>query len=139
MRPAAILVPFVGMFLLTLAVWVNMFVQRIKAINAAGVRPQTRADLDKYPPLAVNSSANFQNLFEIPVIFYACVLGVVATASVDTFHVVCAYGFFVFRILHSAIHCTYNDVNHRFGVYAVSALFVWVMVFRLAATVLAAS
>ncbi len=136
MRSSLILVPFAGMFVLTLVVWVNMFYHRVAAIRAAGVRPQSRADLDKYPPLAVNSSANFQNLFELPVIFYACVLALLATNRVDTLAVVCAFGFFVFRVFHSAIHCSYNNVDHRFSAYAISALFLWVMVLRLGAGVL---
>src|SRR5436190_15379111 len=120
MRLSTILVPFVGMFLLTLVVWLNMFYQRIKAIRASGSEPRSRADLDKFPPLAVNSSANFQNLFEVPVIFYACVLALLATQRVDGIHVACAFGFFALRVLHSAIHCPYNHTLHRFGVYIVS-------------------
>ena len=136
MSPAPILVPFVGMFVLTLVVWANMFFQRIKAIRASGTEPRSRADLDKFPPLAVNSSANFQNLFEVPVIFYACVLALVVTNRVDFFYTACAFGFFVFRVLHSAIHCTYNHTLHRFSVYFVSSLLLWIMVLRLAAAVL---
>jgi hypothetical protein len=132
MRQSLILVPFTGMFVLTLVVWIYMYYERISAIRTMGLQPRTRADLDKLPPRAVNSSANLQNLFEMPVIFYACVLGLVATNRVDTAHVVCAFGFFAFRILHSAIHCTYNHVMQRFTVYAISSLFLWVMVLRLA-------
>jgi hypothetical protein len=129
---AMILVPFVGMLLLTLVVFVYMFYLRITAIRASGIRPQTRADLDKLPPRAVNSSNNFQNLFELPVVFYACVLALYATNQVDSFHVLCAFGFLVFRVAHSAIHCTYNNIMHRFSVYAVASLFLWVLVVRLA-------
>jgi hypothetical protein len=134
--PALVLVPFVGMFVLTLVVWIVMYWHRIRAIRASGVTPQTRADLDELPPRAVNSSANLQNLFELPVIFYACVLALVVTNRVDWLDVVCGFGFFVFRVLHSAIHCTYNDVMQRFTVYAISSIFLWVMVVHLTILVL---
>ena len=132
MRQPLILVPLVGMFVLTLIVWVSMFYQRITVIRTSGIQPRTRADLDKFPPRAVNASNNLQNLFELPVLFYACVLALLVTNRVDSLHVVCAFGFFGFRILHSAIHCTYNDIMQRFTVYAIASLFLWVMVLRLA-------
>ena len=50
--------------------------------------------------------------------------------------VACAFGFLAFRIAHSTIHCTYNHVMHRFGVYAVASVFLWVMVVRLAGAAL---
>ncbi len=124
------------MFVLTLVVWVYMFYERIKAIRTSGFEPRSLADLENFPPRAVNSSANFQNLFEIPVIFYACVLALLVTNRVDTTYVICAFGFFAFRIVHSAIHCTYNHVMQRFTVYAIACLFLWVMVLRLAAQTL---
>jgi len=137
MASSIIFVPVVGMFLLTLVVWVWMFRERIRAMRELGIEPQTRADLDRLGPRAVNSSANFQNLFELPVIFYACVLALVAVRAADTLVVVCAFGFLAFRIAHSVIHCTYNQVMHRFTVYAIASLFLWVMVLRLAVAVLA--
>jgi hypothetical protein len=136
MRPSLILVPFAGMFVLTLVVWVTMFARRIAVIRASGIQPRTRADLDQFPAPAVNASNNLQNLFELPVIFYACVLALLVSQRVDTAHVVCAFGFFAFRVAHSTIHCTYNEVIHRFGVYMVAGLFLWTMVLRLAIGVL---
>src|SRR5215471_1951153 len=108
-----IFLPFAGMLLLTLAVWIWMFRQRVLGMRATGIEPKVRADLDQRGPRAVNSSANFQNLFEL--------------ALVDALHVVCAFGFFVSRVVHSIIHCTYNHVMHRFTVYLVASLFLWVM------------
>jgi hypothetical protein len=132
MNPELILVPLAGMMLLTLAVWLLMFRRRIPAIRALGVMPQTRADLERLPAPAVNASNNLQNLFELPVVFYACVLALHQLNRVDVLHVVCAFGFLGFRVAHSVIHCTYNDVMHRFAVYAVAGVFLWIMVVRLA-------
>lgn len=132
MNPAAIFVPFAGMLLLTFVVWLWMFRERIGAMRRLGIQIETREDLEKLGPRAINSSANFQNLFELPVVFYACVLALVATGRVDDVHVACAWGFLAFRIAHSAIHCTYNHVIQRFTVYAIASAFLWVMVLRLA-------
>ena len=75
---------------------------------------------------------NFQNLFELPVLFYAAVLVLYVTNQVDKVHVLCAFGFFTLRIAHSAVHCTYNHIMQRFIVYAIASVFLWIMVIRLA-------
>lgn len=137
MQPQHIFIPFAGMMLLTLAVWLTMFYLRVGHINRTGIQPKTRADLDAFPPRAVAVSNNFQNLFELPVIFYACVLALYVLRQADHIHVICAFGFLFFRVLHSLIHCTYNHIMQRFAVYAIASLFLWVMVVRLALGVFA--
>lgn len=132
MQPIDIFIPFAGMLLLTLAVWIHMFVLRIGHINRTGVQPKGRADLDAFPPKAVAASNNFQNLFELPVLFYAVVLALYVLRQADHLHVICAFGFLIFRIVHSLIHCTYNHIMQRFIVYAIASVFLWIMVVRLA-------
>jgi hypothetical protein len=66
------------------------------------------------------------------VVFYALCLLLYVTAMADTIDVVAAWGFLLFRVLHSAIQCTFNRVMLRFGVYMVSALILWFMVGRTA-------
>lgn len=139
MSTSLIFVPFAGMLVLTALVWVWMFHQRIGAMRRLGIDVQTRADLDKLGTPAINSSANFQNLFEVPVVFYACVLALHATDLVDSLHVACAFGFLAFRTAHSVIHCTYNHILQRFTVYAIAALFLWVMVVRFAVAIVGAA
>lgn len=39
---------------------------------------------------------------------------------------------FVFRVLHSAIHCTFNHVMARFTVYFVASVALWFMLLRAA-------
>jgi hypothetical protein len=70
------------------------------------------------------------------VLIYACVLALYQLRHVDHLHVACAFGFLAFRIAHSTIHCTYNHVMHRFAVYAVASVFLWIMVVRLAGAAL---
>jgi hypothetical protein len=124
-------IPFAGMMLLTLVVWIVMFRRRIGAIRTLGLNPTTRADLEAFPAPAVNASNNLQNLFELPVIFYAVVLALLQM-QVTRLDVVCAFGFFVFRIAHSTIHCTYNHIMQRFTVYAIASTFLWIMVIHFA-------
>jgi hypothetical protein len=40
--------------------------------------------------------------------------------------------FAAFRVLHSAVHCTFNLVVLRFGLYVVATIAVWCMLVRAA-------
>jgi hypothetical protein len=121
---------------LTFVVWVYMYVKRIAFINGNQISPTDLAVpgklADLSPPEVSNPSDNLQNLFEIPVLFYALALYLFATQQVDAIHVIAAWVFVAFRTLHSAVHCTVNIVMLRFYLYLVSALAVWFIAARAA-------
>jgi hypothetical protein len=75
-----------------------------------------------------------QNLFEMPVLFYALVLYLFATNQVDGAYVAVAWVFVAFRALHSAVHCTVNVVKLRFFLYLISTLALAYMACRAALT-----
>ena len=54
------------------------------------------------------------------------------TNHVDATYVWAAWLFVGFRVLHSAVHCTFNFVPLRFRLYAGGALTLWFMVVRAA-------
>jgi hypothetical protein len=134
MPQTAILGPVFAMILLTLVVWVYMYVRRIPLIRsldpAIVLTPARLAELS--PPAVSNPSDNLKNLFEIPVIFYALALVLFVTGLVDAVYVGAAWVFVAFRALHSAVHCTINVVIVRFNLYLVSTLAVWFMAGRAA-------
>lgn len=68
----------------------------------------------------VQPADNFRNLFEVPVLFYALVAIAVATRHVPSWLVTCAWLYVVLRVVHSAIHCSYNKVYHRLAVFMAS-------------------
>jgi hypothetical protein len=134
----AIVVPFVGTMLLTMVVWFYMYARRIPFIVRNNLLAQrlTPSELARLsPPAVANPSDNLKNLFELPTIFYAVVLYLYAAHQVDGWYVGAAWIFFGFRVLHSAVHCTFNFVPLRFWLYAVSALALWFMVLRMARAV----
>src|SRR5262249_31269552 len=87
MAQQAIFGPFFATMLLTLIVWVCMYVRRIRFITASELRPQDLAvpgELARRSPSAVsNPSENLKNLFEIPVLFYALTLYLIAAGQAD--------------------------------------------------------
>jgi hypothetical protein len=136
MTQAAIFGPLFATVLLTFVVWVYMYIQRISFITSNKISskdlavPGALAQLS--PPAVSNPSDNLKNLFEIPVIFYALALYLFATKQVDTVYVAAAWVFVAFRVLHSAVHCTFNLVMLRFYLYLFAALAVWLIAIRAA-------
>ncbi|MBS0580366.1 MAG: MAPEG family protein [Proteobacteria bacterium] len=140
MDQAIIFKPFVATMLLTLVVWVYMYGRRLPFIFASGLDPKrmTPAELAlRSPPRVSNPSDNLKNLFELPTVFYAVVLYLYATRRVDAAYVAAAWGFFAFRVLHSAVHCTFNFIPLRFFLYVIGAGALWFMVLRAALAALA--
>ncbi|AWL10701.1 hypothetical protein HMF8227_00193 [Saliniradius amylolyticus] len=65
---------------------------------------------------------NFGNLLELPVLFYVvCVLSLVLTVSSPLF-LSMAWAFVGLRVLHTAIHISYNHPLHRFLIFLLSTL-----------------
>jgi hypothetical protein len=132
----AIFSPFFATIFLTLIVWVYMYIRRISFINSQKISSQDlvkSGSLAKIsPPSVSNPSDNFKNLFEIPVLFYGLVLYLFMTKQVDPVYVNAAWIFVVFRVLHSAVHCTFNLIMLRFYLYLFSTLAVWFIAIRAA-------
>jgi hypothetical protein len=127
--------PFLATMLLTLVVWVYMYGRRLPFIFSSGLDPKQMTPLELArlsPPQVSNPSDNLKNLFELPTVFYAVVLYLYATNQVDSAYVGAAWGFFVFRALHSVVHCTFNFIPLRFALYVISAGALWFMVLRAA-------
>lgn len=135
MEQAVIFQPFLATMLLTMVVWIYMYSRRLPFIFANGLdsKQMTPAELARLSPPAVSTpSDNLKNLFEMPTVFYAVVLYLYMTRQVDTAHLVAAWGFFAFRVLHSLVHCTFNFIPLRFFLYVISAGALWFMVVKAA-------
>jgi len=123
------------MMLLTLVVWIYMYVRRLSFIFSKRLDPKqmTPSELARLTPSRVSTpSDNLKNLFEMPTVFYAVVLHIYVTNKVDAVYVAAAWTFFLFRALHSVVHCTFNFIPLRFVLYVISAMAVWFMVVRAA-------
>jgi hypothetical protein len=134
--------PFFATMILTLVVWVYMYGRRLSFIFSRGLDPKqmTPLELARLSPAQVSApSDNLKNLFELPTVFYALVLSIYVTHQVDATFVGAAWVFFLFRTLHSAVHCTFNFIPLRFVLYVISAGALWFMLLRAALSVFPAS
>ena len=134
----AILQPVIVLAIQTLIIMLWMFGARVSAFRQHNITPDQSkhtSDAARLLPSQVRAIGdNFSNLAELPVVFYAVTLTIWAAGHADQIHIYCAWGFVIFRIVHSLVQIIYNNVLHRFGAYLVGALFLIVMVIREAQT-----
>jgi hypothetical protein len=138
MNPISIFAPFFAMIALTGVVWIYMYARRIPFILRSNFTPEQLSPVELArlsPPAVSNPSDNLKNLFELPTVFYALVLCLYATKHVDATFVWAAWLFVGFRVLHSAVHCTFNFVPLRFWLYAAGSLLLGFIAVRAALAV----
>ena len=77
---------------------------------------------DSEPDYLRAMSRNYQNLLEIPVLFYFGCITAYATGIVTNSLVVLAWLYVVLRLAHTLIHIIYNRQWHRTIVFVVSSI-----------------
>jgi len=123
------LVPATAMVVLTATVWVRLFLERFAEMRASGIHAQQLATSQQSDAILRKTLAsdNFKNLFEIPVLFYVLCIALVITHTQTPFLNVGLWLFVVLRTAHSLIHCSYNNVMHRFTVYLLSTVLLFAL------------
>lgn len=118
MKDAAILYP-----VFALAAWTLLVLMRLAATRfRSELTPFDFAigESERVPMKARLANRNYQNLLELPILFYVvCLLLYVGDAASRT-AVLLAWAYVVLRMLHSLVHLTYNNVMHRFAFFALS-------------------
>ena len=122
------------MVVLVVLVALRMLYVRVTEMRTRRIHPQqvatSKTQADKFQ--SIQAADNYRNLFEMPVLFYAICVLLVALNKADGTYVTLAWLFVALRFAHSAIHCSYNNVNHRFIAFGTSTVLVWAMWARLA-------
>ena len=129
MHSNVILAPLFAQILLTFIVWVTMYKTRVEEMKKKKIHPQSLVDKQEAAGLLKDSAwpaNNFNNLFEIPVLFYLLTIVIYITQTADDIFLVLLSAFVLTRYIHSYIQITYNKIMHRFKVYFVSSTIVWV-------------
>ena len=134
MQATVIFGPFFALMLWTLVVWVWLYVRRVgylksHRIHAQKVRTPERVAAT-IPESVQYPAHNFNNLLELPILFYALCLYLFVTANVDALYVYAAWSYVGLRVVHSIVQCTSNIVMRRFAVYLASSLVLWAMLLR---------
>jgi hypothetical protein len=122
-----------------LATWTTIVLLLIPVVRIrAALRREVRQNDFRFgesaavPGLVSLPNRNYMNLLELPMLFYAVCVALYVTLSVDPVAVALAWLYFVLRVAHSLVHLTYNNVFHRLGFYAASAVVLALMWLRFA-------
>jgi hypothetical protein len=129
MNHALILLPLAALVALVMLMTALMLRERVHEMKARRIHPQKVATSTQMAGVLQNTRAadNYKNLFEMPVLFYACCLALLALQAVTPLLLGLAWLYVALRCVHSFIHVGYNQVMHRFNVFALSALVLLVM------------
>jgi hypothetical protein len=121
--------PVFAMLAITFLAWLRLYQLRFAEMARRKIDPQSIAlSAQKDAGLSDTRGAdNFNNQFQLPVLFYVAVLVAHATGQGGTLFVQLAWAFVASRLVHALIQWTYNRVVHRFAVYAIGALVLWGM------------
>lgn len=132
MSDSAILFPVFAMVLLTFAVGIRVVMLRFKAVKVDGLNVSYFAlNNGAEPSVYLIKATQQDNLFEIPVLFYAAALLLVATHRVDVGYQVLAWLFVAARYTQAYIHLGENRLKHRRLAFLVGTTVVFIIWARL--------
>ncbi|MEO8684348.1 MAG: MAPEG family protein [Devosia sp.] len=120
--------------LLTLAILILMGRERVPRIMSGEIAMADIAvERTAYPLRARLLSNNFDNQFQLPVLFYVAALLALWSGTVGWLEVVFAWLFVALRYVHAAIHTTSNSLLPRFSAYTAGmvvliVLWLWLVV-----------
>lgn len=126
-----LVLPVLGQIVLTVVIGLLSLRSRIKSLRGRQVTlEQVALDNAAWPDTARKFGNNFDNQFQVPLLFVAAVGFFLATGLADRIAVTIAFLFLVLRLAHAIEHVNANRVPHRFSFYLASlvamvALWAW--------------
>jgi len=123
------LTPMFCIVLLTFAIGIYTLVLRIRSVSGGEVKIKYYRTMQgqDIPENVIKSTRCFNNMFEMPVLFYAaCILWIVYGLQ-STFAVYMAWLYVLTRIIHTIIHLTYNNVLHRMIMFLINSFIVLII------------
>ena len=128
MSVQAVLLPVFVMVALTFTIMFEMGYVRVADIKAGKTRIRDMAlGQPVWDTRATQFTRNFENQFQLPVLFYVLVAFALLTRKADLIFVVLSWVFVVCRIVHAYVHVTTNYVPYRFFIFAAGAVVLTVM------------
>jgi hypothetical protein len=103
-------------------------VARLGAVSRGEVEYSSFVLNREEPPMAARISRNLSNQFELPVIFYAAVVLLVAIGRVTTLDIFFAWVFFIGRVIHTIVQTLTDNVPLRGNVFVINFLAVVMLV-----------
>ena len=111
------------MVALTFVVTMRLLYFAVKSVKKGEIHiKQYRIYDGEFPPILNSVRQHYKNMFEMPILFYLLAVLLLIQGNTTNLDIIFAWGFVVFRILHSISRIPNRDVNLRFGLFAGSFL-----------------
>ncbi len=134
MTANAILQPVVALVLLTVAMQIWMYITRIPALNAMGIKPDPTAprgeQMSLLPARVRWKADNYNHLLEQPTIFYAVCLALAITGAGAGLNLQLAWAYVILRVVHSLHQSLWNKIEVRFLLFALSSIVLMILAVR---------
>ena len=122
-----LLLPAFAQFALTVYVLVRMGQGRVRAVRSRRVKYSDVDSKTAYSETVQRFANNYVSQFELPVLFYAVVVLVLATGLIDSLLIGLAWAFVGARLVHSFVHTGSNRIATRFKVFVAGLIFLIAM------------
>ena len=122
-----ILAPVFVQVLLTLTVAYMLAAARFRAVVRGEVAGPVSLRESNWPLYARKVEYNYQNQFELPVLFYLLAVLAIITKHADLFFVLMAWVFVVLRVVHALVHITVNEIRMRGAFFIAGAVVLTIM------------
>lgn len=134
-----VLIPVFVQVLLTSVVMVLMGRRRIAAAKNKDISLSAfrTMNLTGASEQVIATSRNFDNQFQMPMLYLFSVLFTLQLGLADLGYVLLGAAFVLLRIMHTVIHIGSNHVRSRFNVFLLGCAVLWAIWLRLAWQVLA--
>lgn len=122
---AAFMKPMLALVMLTLVIFLVMYVRRIAFMNKHKMHPEefkTPEGKAKMEGPQNYAAENYNHLFEMPVLFYVVCFLFVISGKGDDLALTLAWAFVAIRALHSFVQISYNKIMHRFLLFFASGM-----------------
>ena len=122
--------PMFLMVLLTFIVGLITMKYRIASVKSGAVSPKYFKLMDgqKVPEIITKTTRCFNNMFEVPILFYAGCMLYISLGVESSVGLLFAWCFVVMRYIQAYVHLTYNHLVHRmlsFWLAFLSAMGLW--------------
>lgn len=129
-QPLAIFLPMLVIVALTFIAFFKMAVARGAAVKGGQDPAYYRAHIGDPEPEATRAAVrHWDNLFEMPTVFYAACITAFVVGAVTGWMLIFAWAFTIGRLVQSLVHMSYNNPGHRgiaFSLSALALLAMWV-------------
>jgi hypothetical protein len=122
-----ILAPLFVQVLLTLVVAYMLAGNRARAVKRDELAGPVSLREANWPVYVRQFEYNYQNQFELPVLFYLLTVLAIITRHADLFFVLMAWVFVTLRVIHAIVHLTNNVMRLRGAFFVAGAIVLTIM------------